>query len=136
MKINVHGVEYDGVRVSENGIFSVIVDGEAFESDSLAGLRNKILYGLHQRNIEVAVPFTIVQDGLVRHGVAVGIARDDSVLVRWEHNPAQADYLIDWHHTIVTRLGEEEAEAYQGCWPHSGPLPSPSGSSSWIARST
>lgn len=114
MKITIRGTDFGPVEVGDDGIFRIKIQGELYAADTLAGLRNKVMFGLYRNVVEVCVPFSIVQNGVIRHGVATGInAYDDSVSVRWDDDPHHVDAIIDWHHTILERLAPEEHERFR-----------------------
>ena len=100
------------VHVNMQGIFSCTIDGVRYESDTLAGLRDAVLFRSYKRPAEVRIPFTIIENGALRHGVATGVRRiDGSILVRW--NDTGLPGVITWTHRTLKPLDGEDAYTYQ-----------------------
>lgn len=113
MKISVRGVDYTPVHVSEVGIFSIIVRGVRYESDTLAGLRSKVFLRARGHGVKVTIPFTAIENGVIRNGVATGFHEvDGSILVHWEETPYRAETL-GWSCTTLAPLTEHGADLYR-----------------------
>lgn len=109
MDIKVDGIEHV-VLVSDDGVFIVVIDGQRYESDTLRGLREKVLSG--KWYVKAAIPFTIIEGGLVRHGVATNVREiDNSVMVIWDKGHQRGT--VKWEHHTLKRLGNAEAEEYR-----------------------
>lgn len=109
MKINLRGVEYN-VRVDGEGVFYVTVDGVRYTSDTFADLRDKVLEGATDPAVEV--PFTVIENGVIRNGVATGTRRiDGSTLVVWDDT---GNYGVAvWGLRTLRRLDECDADVYR-----------------------
>ncbi len=100
------------VHVSRDGIFSAVVDGITYEADTLVGLRDAVMFRTYKKPDKVEVPFTVIEDGQIRNGTALGIRGiDGHIQVLW----ADTDRLgfITWTHRALKRLGTGDADTYR-----------------------
>jgi hypothetical protein len=112
MELHLTGMGGPAVDVDENGLFSVVIGDTRYEADTLAGLRDAVLFRKYKRPAAVRIPFTIIEGTLIRHGVATGVRRiDGSIMVRWEDTGQPG--VITWNHRTMKRLGVGESEVYR-----------------------
>lgn len=108
MKISINGVDYP-VQVDDAGMFSATVSGLWYEADTLAGLRSKVLINQCAR---IEIPFTTLDNGVIRHGICTGVGRDGNLLVCWEDNGARTE-LATWHLVTLQRLDFNQSDHYR-----------------------
>lgn len=108
LKINVRGGEHT-VRVDGQGMFTTDVGGRTYTADTFADLRDQVR--LAEGRIQVAVPFTVAESGILRNGVARSVRRTDgAVHVTWEDT--ERDGVLDWNRTPLRRMSGRDASEY------------------------
>lgn len=108
-KVIVSGIAY-AAKVDSEGQFSVLIGRQRYTADTLAQLRENVAFEL--AGVRVEVPFTVMWNGMIRTGVAVGTRRiDSSILVKWDDTGEVGT--VSWGHRALRLLDVGEQDAYR-----------------------
>jgi hypothetical protein len=111
-KVTIRGAQVP-VSVDETGTFLANLAGTVYTSDSLDGLRDKLMNESRKAAAGIAIPFTHHYDGKIRRGVATGFhASRRVVLVRWESG--QAGDLSGYAGIVLKPLSAAEEKQLRG----------------------
>lgn len=112
MKVTIKDFGGATVHVDGEGIFSTVVDDVRYESETLAGLRDMVLFRMYPHPAKVEVPFTIIEDGQIRNGLAKAVRRiDGHIQVLWQDTDTLG--FVTWNHRTLKPLGAGDADTYR-----------------------
>lgn len=112
MELHLTAMGGPAVDVDEDGLFSTVVGDVRYEANTLAGLRDAVLFRKYKQAFVIKIPFTVIEGTRIRHGIALGVRKlGDGIRVRWEDSE-QPGY-VTWGCRTLRRLNTGDAETYR-----------------------
>jgi hypothetical protein len=101
------------VYMDGNGHFLCSCDGYRLQGDTLAELREKINDRLNRTRVRIALPITMLQEGVsIKHGTVTGMHMNGNFLVAWEDGSKGQipSYTVGYSTLVYRRLNAEEVK--------------------------